>query len=165
MKIRAFEHADVRAVLEIQTLCPEIAQWTGWNYERVARDELRGSRVAGDARLGNPIGWVARERFELTGFLIARRILQDLEILNFAVRPDARGQGAGSALLRASLDWGNSFKADKAFLEVRATNQTALRFYSRFGFVVTGRRPRYYTDPVEDALLLTANLPIPPADQ
>lgn len=151
LKIRAFEHADVDAVLEIQSLCPEIAQWSAWDYDRVARGEMKG--------------WIGKEGFELAGFLVARRILQDLEILNFAVRPEARRQGTGSELLREALEWGNSFKAEKAFLEVRASNQPALRFYARFGFEVTGRRPRYYTAPVEDALLLTANLPIAPQYQ
>jgi [ribosomal protein S18]-alanine N-acetyltransferase len=148
LKIRAFEHADVEAVLEVQSLCPEIAQWSAWDYDRVARGEMKG--------------WIAKEGFELTGFLIARRILQDIEILNIAVRPEARRQGAGSALLHEVLEWGKSFKAEKAFLEVRASNQTALKFYVRFGFEVTGRRLRYYTAPVEDALLLIANLPIAP---
>ena len=165
MKIRGFAHADVEAVLEIQNLCPEIAQWSAWDYDRVARGEFKGSQVAGAASLGDQTGWIAREGFELTGFLIARRILQDLEILNFAMRPEARRQGTGSALLREALEWGNSFKAEKAFLEIRASNQSALRFYARFGFEVTGRRPRYYTAPVEDALLLTANLPIAPHNQ
>jgi [ribosomal protein S18]-alanine N-acetyltransferase len=151
LKIRGFEHADVEAVLEIQNLCPEIAQWSAWDYDRVARGEMKG--------------WIAKEGFELTGFLVARRILQDLEILNFAARPEARRQGTGSALLREALEWGDSFKAEKAFLEVRASNQSGLRFYARFGFEVTGRRPRYYTAPVEDALLLTANLPIAPRHQ
>lgn len=151
MKIRLLDHADVECILEIQNLCPEIAQWSAWDYERVARGEMKG--------------WVAKEGFELAGFLVARRILQDLEILNFAVRPDARRSGAGSALLREALEWGNSFKAEKAFLEVRASNQPALRFYARFGFEVTGRRPRYYTAPIEDAILLAANLPISPSHQ
>ena len=151
MKIRAFEHADVDAVLEVQNLCPEIARWSVWDYDRVARGEMKG--------------WIAKEGFELAGFLITRRILQDIEILNIAVRPGARRQGAGSALLREVLEWGKSFKAEKAFLEVRASNRSAINFYTRFGFQVTGRRPRYYTAPVEDALLLTANLPIAPQIQ
>jgi ribosomal-protein-alanine N-acetyltransferase len=151
LKVRGFEHADVEAVLEVQNLCPEIAQWSAWDYDRVARGEMKG--------------WIAREGFELAGFLVARRILQDLEILNIAVRPEARRQGAGSALLREVLEWGKTFKAEKAFLEVRASNQPALNFYTRFGFEVTGRGPRYYTAPVEDALLLTANLPIAPQIQ
>jgi [ribosomal protein S18]-alanine N-acetyltransferase len=151
LKIRPLEHADVKIVLEIQNLCAEIAQWSAWDYERVARGEMKG--------------WVAKEGFEIMGFLVARRILQDLEILNFAVRPDSRRQGIGAALLSEVLEWGKSFRSEKAFLEVRASNHAALRFYARFGFEVTGRRPHYYTSPVEDAVLLAANLPIAPQDQ
>lgn len=151
LKIRSLEHADFEAILDIQNVCPEIAQWSAWDYDRVARREMTG--------------WVADENSEVTGFLVARRVLQDLEILNFAVPPDSRQRGIGAALLREALEWGKSFRAEKAFLEVRASNQPALGFYARFGFEVTGRRPRYYTAPVEDALLLAANLPIPLADQ
>lgn len=151
MKIRSFELADVAAVLEIQNLSSEIAQWSATDYDRVVRGEMKG--------------WVAKEGFDLTGFVVTRRIQLDLEILNFAVHPDARRQGTGSGLLREALDWGKSFKAEKAFLEVRGSNQSAIDFYIHFGFEITGRRPRYYTDPIEDALLLAANLPIAPANQ
>jgi len=44
-------------------------------------------------------------------------------------------------------------------LEVRASNDAALAFYRDAGFVETGRRPRYYADPVEDAVLLKLSLP------
>jgi ribosomal-protein-alanine N-acetyltransferase len=101
-------------------------------------------------------GWVAEDESEVAGFLVARRVAADLEILNFAVRPDVRRSGIGAALLRAALGWGKSFHAEKAILEVRASNLAALRFYERFSFQVAGRRPRYYIAPIEDALLLTA---------
>jgi ribosomal-protein-alanine N-acetyltransferase len=113
-----------------------------WDYDRIAR--------------GDMAGWVAEADAQVTGFLVARRVTADLEILNFAVRSDSRRRDIGAALLRAALDWGKSFHAEKAMLEVRASNLAALRFYERFGFLIAGRRARYYTAPVEDALLLTA---------
>jgi ribosomal-protein-alanine N-acetyltransferase len=132
----------VEAVVAIQSACPEIAQWTAWDYDRVARGEMAG--------------WVAEQDGKIAGFLVARRVAADLEILNFAVRPDARRHGTGAALLHAALDWGNTFHAGKAMLEVRASNVGALRFYERFGFQTAGRRTQYYSAPIEDALLLTA---------
>ena len=57
-----------------------------------------------------------------------------------------------------ALQWAQTFQAASAILEVRASNVAALRFYERHKFEVVGRRPRYYTAPVEDALLLTATL-------
>ncbi len=142
--IRALESRDIEWVLAIQAVCPEIAQWTVWDYERVARGEMAG--------------WVAEENGEVIGFLVGRRVTSDLEILNFAVRADDRRRGIGAELLRAALDWAHVFQAAHAILEVRASNLAALHFYERHRFEVVGRRARYYTAPIEDALLLTATL-------
>jgi ribosomal-protein-alanine N-acetyltransferase len=142
--IRPTEDRDVNAILAIQSVCPEIAQWTAWDYARVARGEMAG--------------WVAEENEAVVGFLVARRILSDIEILNFAVRPDARKRGTGTALLREAFAWGKTFAAEKALLEVRASNLTALHFYERHGFEVTARRKNYYAAPIEDALVLAASL-------
>jgi len=142
--IRAIEPRDVEAILEIQAASPEIAQWTTRDYARVAHGEMTG--------------WVAEERGRVAGFLIARQVVGDLEILNFAVRPDSRRCGTGTALLREAIDWGRSVRADRALLEVRTSNLAALQFYERRDFQAMGRRTRYYTAPVEDALVLTLRL-------
>jgi [ribosomal protein S18]-alanine N-acetyltransferase len=142
--IRPIEARDVDAILAIQSVCPEIAQWTAWDYARVARGEMAG--------------WVADQDDAVAGFLVARRIGSDLEILNFAVRPDARRQGIGTGLLQQAFEWGKTFDAEKALLEVRASNLAALQFYERRGFEVIGRRKQYYAAPIEDALVLAASL-------
>lgn len=107
---------------------------------------------------GGMAGWVVEKGSGAVGFLVARRVLSDLEVLNFAVLPDSRRQGIGTELLRAALEWGASFHAESVILEVRASNAAALRFYERHNFRVTGRRPRYYAAPIEDALQLTCTL-------
>ena len=151
VKVRALSPDDVERVLEIQGLCPEIAQWTMWDYDRVARGEMAGWVAEEGAAAPSAGGKVA-------GFLVGRRIGNDLEILNFAVTPEARRQGIGAALLEAALEWGRSFHAEAAMLEVRASNFAALAFYERNRFQIVGKRPKYYTAPVEDALLLIAGL-------
>ncbi|MGD0402922.1 MAG: ribosomal protein S18-alanine N-acetyltransferase [Candidatus Acidiferrales bacterium] len=138
------EDRDVEAILAIQTACPEIAQWTERDYERVARGEMAG--------------WVGEEGSSVVGFLVARRVVNEIEVLNFAVSPEARGRGIGAMLLRETLTWGTEFGAVQAILEVRASNSAALRFYERHHFRVVGRRARYYNEPTEDALLLSAKL-------
>jgi [ribosomal protein S18]-alanine N-acetyltransferase len=143
--LRPLNDRDIEDVLAIQVSSPEIARWTLWDYERVARGEMAG--------------WVAEaEGGEVAGFLVARRIASDLEILNFAVRPAARRQGVGGTLLGEAMQWAKGFGAEQAFLEVRVSNLAALRFYERHNFQVTGRRPRYYTEPIEDGLVLSATL-------
>jgi [ribosomal protein S18]-alanine N-acetyltransferase len=140
------EARDTTAVLSIQSSCPEIAQWTLRDYSRVAEAEMAG--------------WVAEvcdaAGSIVAGFIVARQVASELEILNFAVAPERRRAGAGGALLDAALGWGAAFATEKAFLEVRVSNLAAIRFYERHGFKVTGRRPRYYTSPIEDALVLVA---------
>ncbi|MGB8525063.1 MAG: ribosomal protein S18-alanine N-acetyltransferase [Candidatus Acidiferrales bacterium] len=144
MKTRLVENRDIDAILAIQTACPEIAQWTERDYERVARGEMAG--------------WVGEEESSVLGFLVARRVVNEIEILNFAVLPDARGRGIGAILLKETLTWGATFGAVQAILEVRASNSAALRFYERHNFHVVGRRARYYNEPAEDALLLTVKV-------
>jgi [ribosomal protein S18]-alanine N-acetyltransferase len=139
LKIRRIESRDIDAVVALQSSCPEIAQWTGGDYERVARGEM--------------MSWVAEDETGLAGFLVARELVQETEILNLAVRASERRGGTGSVLLKEALDWSRS-RAEKVVLEVRASNDVALRFYERHGFRAVGRRPNYYTAPVEDALVL-----------
>jgi [ribosomal protein S18]-alanine N-acetyltransferase len=146
------EPRDIESVLVIQRDSPEIAQWSAGDYDRVARGEMAG--------------WVADVRTDggtpmpdtIDGFIVARRIGPDMEVLNFAVRSKARRRGIGAALLNEAILWGRSFHAEHAILEVRESNAGALRFYELHSFHVVGRRPRYYTAPVEDALLLSAPL-------
>ena len=144
MTIHPIAPRDIEAILAIQQASPEVAQWTARDYGRMAT--------------GDMTGWVAEENAGVAGFLAARRVASDLEILNFAVRGDARRRGLGTSLLREALAWARTFQAERALLEVRASNAAALRFYERHGFQITGRRPRYYDGPIEDALLLTAEI-------
>jgi [ribosomal protein S18]-alanine N-acetyltransferase len=143
VKVRTLAADDIPRVVAIQGRSPEASQWSQPDYERVARGEMRG--------------WVA-EIGEVQGFLIARQVLDEMEILNLAVNPALRLRGIGSALLKSAMDWGTSKKAARAFLEVRASNETAIQFYRAHGFEIAGRRKNYYADPVEDAFVLTRSL-------
>ena len=138
---------DVPAVLAIQSACPEIAQWSARDYTRAADGEMTG--------------WCMEENSAVSGFIVARRVANELEILNFAVRPEDRRRGLGKSLLDHTLAWAKNLSSERAFLEVRISNLAAIRFYERNGFEVSGRRPRYYTAPVEDALVLAAPVAVP----
>jgi ribosomal-protein-alanine acetyltransferase len=143
LNIRTMEARDVLEVMSIQSACPEIAPWTTRDYTRVAEGEMAG--------------WIAEEDGP-AGFVVARRVGRDLEILNLAVRPERRRRGIAGALFREATLWASTFAAEKVFLEVRISNLAAIRFYQRNGFAVTARRPRYYREPIEDALVLVASV-------
>jgi ribosomal-protein-alanine N-acetyltransferase len=90
----------------------------------------------------------------VVGFCAFWRILDELHINNLAVAPDQRRAGVGSALLTRVLDEGVRLGVRRAMLEVRRSNDPALQLYERFGFSVAGIRSNYYSNPVEDALVL-----------
>ena len=143
-RVRAMQVSDIAAVLSIQQASPEAARWTAADYDRAV---LHGNCAT-----------VAEGQKGVLGFAVVRIVSDELEILNMAVRLEARRQGVASLLLANALDTGRASGARRAFLEVRESNRAAVAFYERHGFVLRGRRPRYYTDPVEDALLLACPL-------
>lgn len=74
-----------------------------------------------------------------------------------AVHPSYRRQGFGQVLLQALLTVAQQQGLERATLEVRASNQSALSLYQKFGFQEVGRRRRYYPDTGEDGLILWLN--------
>src|SRR5262245_42035157 len=99
--------------------------------------------------------YLARDARRLpVGFCSFWRVLDELHLNNLAVAPTHRRAGVGSALLRRVLAEGAALGARRATLEVRRSNDAALQLYERFGFTVAGIRRAYYSQPVEDALVL-----------
>ncbi len=90
----------------------------------------------------------------LLGFGCFWGILDEAHITILGIHPDYQGQGLGQALLLSLLQVARQQGLEWATLEVRVSNQTARSLYGKFGFQEAGRRPRYYPDTGEDALLL-----------
>jgi len=90
----------------------------------------------------------------VAGFCAFWLVFDEVHINNIAMRPGFRAQGIGTALLTQVLAEGQQLGARRATLEVRASNAGARRLYQRMGFYVAGVRRNYYSDPVEDALIL-----------
>ena len=90
----------------------------------------------------------------VAGFCAFWLVFDEIHINNVAVRPQFRGRGIGTALMRHVLSEGARLGARRATLEVRSSNADARRLYERLGFYVAATRRNYYTNPVEDALIL-----------
>lgn len=75
-------------------------------------------------------------------------------ITNVAVDPAYQGHGLGKMLMRELMLRVKEHGADSMTLEVRPTNTVALKLYTSLGFKSVGRRPHYYTNPVEDAEIM-----------
>lgn len=82
-------------------------------------------------------------------------MVDEAHITTFGVHPEWRRQGIGRQLLLNLMDLGATLRARRMTLEVRVSNEPAQGLYRSFGFEVVGRRPRYYTDDGEDALVMT----------
>lgn len=135
VKIRPFRREDGAAARRIATQSPQAARWPSGDYA------------------GFP-AWVAEADAAVAGFVVARVAADEMEILNLAVDPGKRRRGLGGALLDEALDHGRRSGCRRVFLEVRESSPAARGLYERRGFIICGRRPRYYSDPEEDAILM-----------
>jgi len=90
----------------------------------------------------------------IVAFSVCWIIFDELHINTLAVAPAARRQGFATALLRFVMAEAELAGAFKATLEVRESNTAALALYQRLGFRISAKRPGYYTNPREDALIL-----------
>ena len=149
-QIRSMTPADLPAVLLIAAACPEAPRWRPSDFQPY----LYPTPDSPQARTAI----VAVSASRILGFAAATLLLDGqqnrCDLDSIAVLPDACRRGLGTALLRAVLAWSAAAGARRLSLEVRAGNTPAIRLYERFGLRPEGRRPRYYSHPEEDALLM-----------
>ena len=123
--------------------------------ERVCfTDPWSEASVAGELANELSLWLVAVEGETVLGYVGSQTVLDSTDILNVAVSLDHRGCGIGRALLteleqRLRQQW-----VTEVLLEVRPSNAPAIALYTSLGFVQVGRRPNYYLNPREDALIL-----------
>lgn len=92
---------------------------------------------------------------KIAAMIVSWIVADELHIATFATHMSFRRQGIGTQLLSEALSDARRRGARRAFLEVRQSNAAAQDMYKKFGFEVTGRRPKYYRDNAEDAILMT----------
>jgi ribosomal-protein-alanine N-acetyltransferase len=91
----------------------------------------------------------------LCGFLITVLIPPQAELETIAVAKHTHRQGIATRLLTELLSMLQKKQITEVMLEVRQSNYAARGFYDSAGFAETGRRTGYYSDPKEDAILLS----------
>lgn len=145
VKIRRYRTEDAAAVREILEESPEAADWSIESLEEIRR--ANGALVL-----------VSEYEGEVDGFIVGRRVAEEAEVLNLAVRRDRRRRGEGGGLLKAVLGEWKAAGVSRVYLEVRESNAVATTFYEKLGFGKAGRRNGYYQNPGEAAVLLERKL-------
>ncbi len=154
--IRSATLADVPAILDIERQTATAAHWTPDEYEKLVKtgaviiaEQAIAEQVAGPA--------VAAQDGRLCGFVCAKAVAAELEIdweiENIVVATEFLRQGVADQLLRALIEQAQTLAASRILLEVRESNLAARRLYEKHGFREIGRRPKYYSNPLEDAVL------------
>ena len=118
------------------------------------------SRKAFLEEIRNPISrfrGVLAERV-LQGYICFWVFAEENQLINIAVHPQKREQGLGHYLLTKMIEESISMGVRKIWLEVRPSNHRAKSLYTKFKFSEVGRRPGYYRDTNEDAIVMSLSL-------
>ncbi len=99
--------------------------------------------------------WVATENNDVIGYIGMSVVIDEGYIFNVAVSETHRKKGIGSALINELVTYGKKNNLCFITLEVRESNINAQSLYSKFGFIKVGERKNYYSNPKENAILLT----------
>lgn len=140
MEIRKMTAADVAQIAELEKVCFS----DPWSEKSIA------SELENDLSV-----WlVAVEGETVAGYVGSQSVLGETDMMNIAVSPDYRRRGIGEKLVTELVIQLQAEGNRSLMLEVRASNTPAQKLYEKLGFQMVGRRPRYYHNPKEDALIL-----------
>jgi ribosomal-protein-alanine acetyltransferase len=150
VQVRRMTQADLDQVIEIEQSLTDAPHWPRSAYLAALDPDAMPPRIA----------LVIEESGSgvLAGFAVASLLSPQAELETIAAAPQFQRRGMAGRLFAALAAELRTTGVTDVILEVRASNEPALGFYRRSGFVETGRRPRYYHDPVEDAVLMCLRL-------
>ena len=139
--IREMQESDIKEIADLEKECFS-EPWS----EASLRDELTNET----ARF-----YVLREGKKLLGYIGSNNICNEVYITNVAVNKDCRGKGYGQILVNHLIKQSEVEKAFFITLEVRKSNENAIKLYEKCGFKLIGERKKFYSKPTEDALIYT----------
>ena len=148
---RMTEH-DLLEVVEIE----EQSGLSRWGWAAYYAELQGGNREL--MLVAKPLGTRGLRDHQIAGYIVARETAGELHVNNIAVRDQYRRRGYGSLLLGRVLDEARRKHATTAFLEVRSGNSAAQSLYQQCGFKAIARRSHYYSDPQEDAVVMSLDL-------
>ena len=148
---RMSEH-DLLEVVDIE----EQSGLSRWGWAAYYAELQGGNRDL--MLIAKPAHGAVEDSGPIAGYIVARETAGELHINNVAVRPEFRRRGIGESLLNRVIEEARRRKANAAFLEVRSANHAAQALYEKSGFRAIARRTNYYSEPLEDAVVMTLML-------
>jgi [ribosomal protein S18]-alanine N-acetyltransferase len=142
IEIRRLTQRDLEAIDRIERR----SYPTPWSRSMFASELAKPSSVS--------LGAFEAETGELVGYLVISRYVDAWHVMNVAVVPERRRQGIASALFDRLFEVTGNDGRRGYTLEVRISNEAAIKLYERLGFQSRGVRRGYYTDNREDALIM-----------
>lgn len=150
IEIRRMNLADIESAMALAASLPHAPHYSADTWRKMLESGSAPQRLALVA-----IGPASQA---VHGFAIAGIVPPQAELESIAVASASQRLGIGTRLLASIVEDLRSQRIAEILLDVRVSNHPAIALYRRFGFRETGRRTRYYLDPVEDALLMSLDL-------
>ena len=117
-------------------------------------DPWSENSVASELKNKLSLWLVAVEDGSVAGYIGSQTVMDETDMMNVGVHPDFRRKGIAEALVTELVSQLQQQGSHCLTLEVRASNEPARKLYDKLGFTQIGRRPNYYRNPKEDALIL-----------
>lgn len=138
--IRNLQEKDINDLVEIEELCFH-TPWTKNSLKQELKNKLARYKVI-------------EKDSKIVAYAGIWFVVDEGHITNVAVHPEHRGLGYGNQVIEALIDECANSNIISMTLEVRKSNETAIKLYKKYGFKLSGIRPGYYTDTQEDALIM-----------
>jgi ribosomal-protein-alanine N-acetyltransferase len=155
--IERMQESDLGEVLKIEQVSFSMP-WTRIMFETELRETTLSypivARWLGEPTKENISPEGDPSVYPICGYSVFWHVLDEIHIGNLAVAPAYQRHGVASALIKNILNLGQQWKVVRVSLEVRQSNEAAIRLYLRFGFKEVAIRRKYYTQPIEDAIVM-----------
>lgn len=142
MTVRRATIEDAKEIFAIEMDCFSVP----WSLDSIEAELINQEKK---------LYYVIEDTEGVVGYAGAWLVYDEGQITNIAIRPSARRQGFGATLTRALIDECFKRGMHEIFLEVRISNLSALSLYRQLGFTVKGMRKNYYSEPKEDAYIMS----------
>ena len=142
MTVRRATIEDAKEIFAIEMECFSVP----WSLDSIETELLNEDKK---------LYYVVEDANGVVGYAGAWLVYDEGQITNIAIRPSARRQGFGAKLTSALIEECIKRGMHEIFLEVRISNLSALSLYRQLGFTVKGMRKNYYSEPKEDAYIMS----------